>query len=145
MTGRSRRVLVGIMVGMLAGAGVAAIVRDLVWPRCPVVGAGWVEVIEYPLDAEADKMTVQPPRVVPEADRTIQRGGTQIAMEPIRGATPPRCEPSGVDPETFYRWRRACLREQANEQTRELERAYRAHLAREGLAPATTHLPIGGF
>ena len=26
-----------------------------------------------------------------------------------------------------------------------LERVYRANLAREGLAPVTTHLPIGGF
>ena len=67
---------------------------------------------------------------------------TPPAESPIREATPPDCAPGGVDPDTFYRWKRACLREMENEKKRELERVYRAHLAREHLTPRSD-LDIG--
>mgnify|MGYP001602316267 CR=1 FL=1 len=93
--------------------------------------------VKYWSSGDVDVVLTPPPSRVEKKDHGLQT--------PIRFAEPPTCQPSGVDLDTYARWRRACLREQEHERMRELERAYRAHLAREGLAPATTHLPIGGF
>ena len=153
---RRETVLMHIMVGMLMGAGVAAIGHDLVvtWlassriPAAPrvVIQADRAQVVieEIPgggfdwwSTGNVDVVLRPPSPQLEKKDHDLQT--------PIRFAEPPKCQPSGVDPDTHARWRRACLREQEHERMRELERAYRAHLAREGLAPATTHLPIGGF
>lgn len=117
--------IVAIMAGallVLAGVGVAAIVRNLVAPGCPAPPPTAHVVIES---------------ASPLVWWTF--GDVQVSTRPPDVAKTPA--PSTRLDHGAGTWAGPTLSGWLDANARELERTYRAHLDREGLVPATSHEP----
>ena len=99
-----------------------------------ILGTAFAFMAGYMTHHPTPAPPVPPPAApIPASDLTITgRCSTLDDAPPER-----RCGP--VDPDTLARWRRLDLADRRNEAARDLERAYRAALAREGLVPRTSH------